>query len=385
MRHLSIRVALISIASVTMFAVLPAAPALAQGLMTEDLSGTLTPDDLASILAGPGVSVSNVTYMGVDRAAGTFTGGSGIIDFEEGVILSSGDIANVVGPNVEDGITAVNGTPGDPDLDVLAGVDTFDAAVLEFDFVPTAGMVFFQYVFGSDEYNEFVNTAFNDVFAFFVNGVNCATVNGDPVSINTINNGNPFDTDPRSHPELYRNNDLDDGGGTIDTEMDGLTVVLTCEAPVTPNATNHMELAIADGSDEVLDSNVFLKQGSLTTEPPTADVVIDIKPGSEPNSIRLSNRGVIPVAILTTETFDATTVDPMTVCFGDAEEPGERDCTEAHGVGHLEDVDGDGDIDQLFHFETAQTGIDPGDTQACLTGETFDGTPVEACDSIRTL
>ena len=92
-------------------------------------------------------------------------------------------------------------------------------------------------------------------------------------------------------------------------------------------------------------------------------MVIDIKPGSYPNSILLSNRGVIPVAILTTVHFDATTVDPSTVCFGDADAPQERDCTEAHGTGHLQDVDYDGDLDLVLHFETGETGIDRGDTK----------------------
>ena len=241
---------------------------LSAALVSQDLT-TLTPADLADALVGSGVTISNVTYTGANISAGTFTGASGVIGFDGGVILSSGNIASIAGPNVEDGKTTVLGLPGDSDLDTLSGYPTFDATVLEFDFVPDADKVFFQYVFASDEYNEFVNSPFNDVFAFFINGVNCAhTADALPVSINTINNGNPFGTTPSSHPELYRNNDLSDGGGAIDTEMDGLTVVLTCEAAVVPNATNHIKLAIADGSDAVLDSNVFLRAGSFSTTPP---------------------------------------------------------------------------------------------------------------------
>jgi hypothetical protein len=251
------------------------APSASAAIGTTDLN-TLTATDLANTLVGSGVSVSNVTYTGANVAAGTFTGGAAPVGFDTGVILSSGNIANVVGPNVSDSITTVNGTPGDSDLTALSGHPTFDAAVLEFDFVPNAGKVFFQYVFASDEYNEYVNSSFNDTFGFFVDGANCATV-GDPplpVAINTINNGNPFGTDPKSHPELYRNNDLTDGGGSIDTEMDGLTTVLTCEASVNPNVTNHMKLAIADASDSNLDSNVFIQAGSLTTvQPATLKVV----------------------------------------------------------------------------------------------------------------
>ncbi len=240
------------------------------GLVTADLSGQ-TPTDLANTLLGGGITVSNVTYAGANVAGGTFSGGTGIIGFESGVILGSGDIAFALGPNVDDGITWVNSTAGDAQLTTLASNPTFDAAVLEFDFVPAGSVLQFDYVFASDEYNEFVNSSFNDVFAFYVNGTNCALVPGtsDPVSINTINNGNPFGS-VGSNPAYYRNNDLDDGGGGIDTEMDGLTTVLTCTAAVNSGVTNHMKLAIADAGDDVLDSNVFLRAGSFAIPTPTA-------------------------------------------------------------------------------------------------------------------
>ena len=234
-------------------------------LITQDLTTGLTPAALAQALVSGGVTISNVTYTGADVAAGAFSGGTGIIGFPSGIILSSGNIADVAGPNENDATGTGNGTPGDTNLNTLSGFETFDAAVLEFDFVPKTSTVSFRYVFASEEYNEWVNTQYNDVFAFFINGVNCATVpgTGQPISINTINNGNPFGTDPRQNPALYRNNDLEDGGGSIDTEMDGLTVVLTCVAPVNANVLNHMKLAIADASDEIYDAVVFLEAGSL--------------------------------------------------------------------------------------------------------------------------
>jgi hypothetical protein len=114
-------------------------------------------------------------------------------------------------------------------------------------------------------------------------------------------------------------------------------------------------------------------------------VLLDIKPGSSTNPIKLSSGGLIPVAILTTDSVDAASVDPSTLCFGDDDNPSQRDCTEAHGTGHIEDVNGDGRPDLLLHFKVGQTGIDPGDTTACLTGKTFAGLSIEGCDSIRTL
>jgi hypothetical protein len=231
---------------------------------TTDLN-TLTPNDVAQALVSSSFTVSNATFTGANIAGGTFTGGTQPIGFDSGIILSTGNIASVLGPNTRTNTTTSNGTPGDPDLDKLASFPTNDAAVLEFDFVPTTPTISFQYVFGSDEYNEFVNTNFNDVFGFFINGKNCAVVGNPPkpVTINTINDGNPVGGTPNSHPELYRNNDFQaPNPAPYDTELDGLTKVLTCFAIVHPG-TNHAKLAIADASDSIYDSDVFLKSGSI--------------------------------------------------------------------------------------------------------------------------
>lgn len=113
--------------------------------------------------------------------------------------------------------------------------------------------------------------------------------------------------------------------------------------------------------------------------PPTVDVI----PGSVDNPVNTRARGVVPVAVLSTATFDATALDVRGLCFGDAEAPGERDCTESHGRGHSEDVDGDGRADLVLHFEVRQTGIDPGDTRACVSGRLPDGSSFESCDAVR--
>ncbi|UCH96036.1 MAG: VCBS repeat-containing protein [Candidatus Aminicenantes bacterium] len=120
--------------------------------------------------------------------------------------------------------------------------------------------------------------------------------------------------------------------------------------------------------------------------PAVISVEIDIKPGSWPNAINPLSKGVIPVAILTTSTaigesvdFDAISVDPLSITFGP------DNATEVHGKGHVEDIDNDGDLDMVLHFKTQETGIQYGDTTACLTGKTFDGKSIQACDAIKTV
>lgn len=250
----------------------PGAPASSSpGQEVTDLT-TDTAEDLAQSLVGEGISISNVTYTGHVRGAGRFSGMGPAVGFASGIVLSSGSVtevpeegfeSSVVGPNTDDGITGAMDQPGDEDLTALIEDPTNDAAVLELDFVPQSDQVTFNYVFGSDEYLEYV-ASYNDVFGFFVNGENCATVDDQPVSVNNINT--------TENTDLFRNNDPNEPGpATIDAEMDGLTTVLGCTASVEAGTTNHLKLAIADARDSILDSVVFIEAGSFrVNQPPGA-------------------------------------------------------------------------------------------------------------------
>ncbi|MEW5702578.1 MAG: choice-of-anchor L domain-containing protein [Candidatus Zixiibacteriota bacterium] len=243
-------------------------PAQAQNdsLALSDLNSGLTPLDVVNNLVGTSaIMISNVRYNGSPEAMGVFHGGRGIIGFDSGIVLSTGSVLYTVGPNLFDSVYRAHDLPGDDDLNTLIpGLETYDAAVLEFDFTcDSVQNIAFEYVFGSEEYNEFVDSSYNDVFGFFVNGVNIALLPDrvTPVSINTVNGGNPFGTHA-TNPAYYRNNDCNDGGCPINTEMDGLTVVLVASTAIQPG-TNHIKLAIADATDELYDSDVFIRARSL--------------------------------------------------------------------------------------------------------------------------
>ncbi len=222
------------------------------------VTGGFTAQQLADNLAGPGISVTNAVVSGAAISYGTFSASNTNLGLSSGIMLTSGSRDNTVGPNVNSGISFNNGTPGDTQLTALAGAQTYDATVLEFDFTVETDQIQFKYVFGSDEYLEFVGS-FNDVFAFYISGPgiagqqNIALVPGTTsyVSINNINT--------TSYWQYY----VDNPNGTT-LEYDGITVVLTAKkSGLIPCETYHLKLAVADALDDALDTGVFLEENSL--------------------------------------------------------------------------------------------------------------------------
>jgi hypothetical protein len=225
---------------------------------TKDMAAGITADQLAQALAGAGITITNVKVTGAQNAIGTFTGGAADgLGIDAGVIMSSGDIKTATGPNTSEGTTAALSAAGDVQLDnLVAPLKTHDAIVIEFDAVTISNSFSIRYVFASEEYKEFVGSEFNDVFAFFVDGQNIALVPGSsqPVAVNTINH--------IQNSGLYHDNPAN--STLFGTSFDGFTSELTAFAVVDPGTTHHIKLAIADTSDSILDSAVFLAQGGIS-------------------------------------------------------------------------------------------------------------------------
>ena len=144
---------------------------------------------------------------------------------------------------------------------------------------------------------------------------------------------------------------------------------------------------ISYGNDDLWNGEVYNASGATITSdnwiwasasPVPALAAIDIKPGSDSNSVNPKSKGVIPVAALGSTDFDATQVDFPTVTFGP------DGASTAHD-GHVEDVNDDGFMDMVFHFKTQETGIVCGDTEATLMGETFEGIQITGSDMVKTI
>ncbi len=114
----------------------------------------------------------------------------------------------------------------------------------------------------------------------------------------------------------------------------------------------------------------------------SVSVDIDIKPGIDPNSINLRSMGVVPVAILGSDTFDVTDVDVTTLMFGTASPAHDLTDSDTYNE-HIQDVNDDGFLDLVSHYKQKETGIGCSDIEATLTGELLDGTPIEGTDSVN--
>lgn len=269
-------------------------------------------------VSGNGVRIGNVKLTGQKHSVGFFSVDTNVLGMKSGLLLSTGNVFDIAGPNISSGITGTSWNRSsdgrfraDKDLSALAGDAPYDQVMLEFDFVPYENHVTFNFIFASEEYPEYVGSEFNDVFGFFLSGSNIRKENlalipgtEDPVSINNINH--------KKNKELFINNNyfhtygLDKNGekgsgvkrlmaslfnrktttkGTYyslkekkklnqylvsNIEFDGMTKLMQASCYLTPWKLYHLKIAVGDVSDAIYDSGVFLEQGSFGSEKDTA-------------------------------------------------------------------------------------------------------------------
>ncbi len=258
---------------------------VAQAQITVD--NTLSVQELIEeYLIGDGVQVENITINGlpagtVNNQAGLYTGPSNVINFNQGIVMVTGDATTVAG-----GFGGSLTTPiqNDPDLMAISGQNIYDAIIIEFDFLATSDSIKFNYVFASKEYPAYTCTNKNDAFGFFLSGAgidgpysnnskNIALIPGTevPVAINTVNSGVPtgsgtaancFAANPDwvEHSQYFVNNGGEPSG---DVQFPGMTQTFTAMSDVQCGEWYHIKLAIGDGDDSALDSGVFLEAGSF--------------------------------------------------------------------------------------------------------------------------
>lgn len=218
------------------------------------------------------VEVTNVVsgnFANGDQSYGYFENDGGPFPFEKGIVMTTGRLANVPGPN--DGLSDDDaaGWTGDDDLENYLDLNqTVNATVLEFDFTPVADNIRFRYIFASEEYQEFQSSTcqYSDAFAFLIRPVgtdeydNLAVIPGTdiPVKVTTVHSGIPGSCPPQNEEYFGGYNPFDSP-----IIFNGQTKTLTAESQVVPGTTYHIKLVIADDINYRYDSAVFLEGESF--------------------------------------------------------------------------------------------------------------------------
>jgi len=326
-------------------------------------SGTgVTPEEMVEFIAGDGIAFSDVTYIGADSARGIFTQGQTTnLGLESGIFLTTGAGYIIPGPNQSSSAGVDNGIiyPWPPQWG-----QSYDPAILDFDFIPDSDTLRLKYVFGSEEYSEWAGSSFNDIFWMNISGPNpngevyvnknIASIPGIPdtaVKINTVNNGysppGVVPTGPCMHCEFYKDNT---GGLTL--EYDGFTVVLTAWLPVIPCETYHAKFGVMDEGDGLYDTGIFIEENSFSSSAEIAVNTVLDPPGLTENLVEGHVEADLVFKLPSPE------YAPITVCY-------EIGGTAGNGIDY-EEIDNcitfeDGEDSVSYHIVPLYDGIIEGD------------------------
>ena len=309
-------------------------------------SDGITDAVLQHYLLGSGVTLDSWSRTGNPGQFGVFDDSPpAIMPFSKGLIISTGAVKNLAVINSSDRITTNYSAPGDPDF----GAATFDAAYVQMTITPAGNTLFIDYVFGSEEYIEYVNRGYNDRMRLFVDGSNCALVPGTTadVSIDTINT--------TSHAEYFIDNDTfrtPTLSPSYATEMDGFTTMLRCAAKVTPNLPISVKLGVADDGDASYDSWLLIKYQSFNSDQDDSD---------GDGTLNASDPGFLDPCIPLTA--------PLVCGRGDFDNDGVSNAAECPDLHQCPNSDGTGDPDwnDLDSDDDAvQDSMDLSRTDPCL-------------------
>ena len=218
---------------------------------------------MADAIFGDGVTVVGASYSGDRNSSGIYNNGDsktpGVTPSDSGVILSTGRVRDFTNSNGEanqaaNTSTNTRGVNNDAAFNALAGTNTYDAAILDVDFVPDSSVMTMQFVFASEEYPEFQNSIYQDTVGVWINGVEV------PLAIGS-GDTDPGNVNSNSNQNLY----IDNTNDQFNTEMDGFTVTMTLTIPVIADQLNSIRIGIADVSDSSYDSNLLIAGDSVQT------------------------------------------------------------------------------------------------------------------------
>lgn len=247
-------------------------------------SGLTLDEYVNEILLGEGVEAFNITYIGGSSQLGFMTNGEDDFSIGSGLVMSSDAAVNLAceleicndclgtGFNDPDLLDIANSVP--PLIGQSFSVSSVnDGCVLEFDFVAAGDSVSFNYVFGSDEYETWVNTQYNDVFAFFLSGPGITGPYASPAGFpgGAVNIAGVPESDPNLPITISSVNSQTNSAYYIDNQsnngacINGYTFPFVAEYAIECGETYHIKLAIADGSDTALESIVVLEEGSFSS------------------------------------------------------------------------------------------------------------------------
>ncbi len=305
---------------------------------------------MAQTIFGDGVSVVGANYIGDNDASAIYSGGDtispGVVPGDTGVILSTGeaDAFTSVGSQSNfftNRTTANSGPNNDPQFNALAGRSTFDASILEIDFIPDEDVDFItmEFVFSSDEYPEFVGSIYNDVFGVWIDGevVPLSAGNGE-ITINNLNES--------GGPNLFNINTQDQ----FNTEMDGFTISLSVIIPVTAEEVNSLRIGIADVGDSSFDSNVLIAADSVQGTILANDDDVLLRPGDSKIVDVVAND-----VNMTSGTISITHINDVAVSPGDSVALTTGQVITLNADGTLSMVGNDVSEDVAFTYEIAST------------------------------